>query len=503
MIWHIFRKDWRLHWKFAALLAIVQFVNALVVVKLGPFMDNRGLRSLLPLLILVTLVGIPFLVAAVVHGDAIPGERQDWLVRPVRRGNLMAAKFLFVVLAVHLPMLLADLFRSLGSGFGFGESLGAAAAHGLFALLCFSIPIFAFVSLTKNFMEAIVAGLLVFVMLVGVLFLVDQTTSRMVLLSASGLSWIPQALQATVGLAGAAVILSVQYFRRRTLAARGVGVAAVLLAALAMFLPWNTGFAVEQRLSIEPGGAAAITVAPLPKLPKDNNSIHDVSPDFVRLNLPLKFGALPAGSVLLADRAELRLRRGNVAPVRVDFGQIYPLRSTDADRPVGLSMAISGDIYRPLQDRQGDLEAGLWMTMYRKTTTYTIPALGGRARLGGLGWCQTSVNASESGVRLGCTPLEELPSCVSIELRHVPSGRSNGSWLHCEPDYTPYFDQLFIMPPNFWTAAFRDLTGQVKYNVDGSQLGEAQIVIELYQPVDHFSRTVVFASTRLRDWLPQ
>ena len=34
-----------------------------------------------------------FLIAAIVHVEAIPGVRQDWLVRPIRRGNLLLEKF--------------------------------------------------------------------------------------------------------------------------------------------------------------------------------------------------------------------------------------------------------------------------------------------------------------------------------------------------------------------------------------------------------------------------
>jgi len=203
MIWHIFKKDWKLQWKFAVMMALVQFANAALLVKLGPFQDNRSLRSLLPLMILATIAGIPFLIAAVVHQDAIPGVRQDWLVRPIRRRDLLLAKFLFVLMAVHGPMLLADLFRGLANGFALGPSLAAAASRGLFVLLAFSVPLFAFASLTRNFMEAIVAGLIVFLCFVGFLFLVDQIASRHSLVIASGLSWISETAHYLVFLAGA------------------------------------------------------------------------------------------------------------------------------------------------------------------------------------------------------------------------------------------------------------------------------------------------------------
>ena len=191
MIWHIFKKDWKLQWRFAVIMALVQFANAALLVKMSPFQDNRSLNSLMPLMILAILAGIPFLIAAVVHQDAIPGVRQDWLVRPIRRRDLLLAKLLFVLIAVHGPMLLADLFRGLANGFAFGPSLAAAASHGLFVLVAFSVPLLAFASLTRNFMEALVAGFIVFLSFVGFLFILDQTISRHSLVAASGLSWIP------------------------------------------------------------------------------------------------------------------------------------------------------------------------------------------------------------------------------------------------------------------------------------------------------------------------
>src|ERR1700674_4524461 len=140
------------------------------------------------LLTLATVAGIPLLIAAVVHQDAVPGARQDWLARPIQRKDLLLAKFLFVLLAVHGPMLLADLFRGLANGFSFGPSLAAALSRGLFVLVTFSVPLFAFASLTRNTMEALAVGLVVLLCFAGFVMVVDQTVRRQVVVGASGLS---------------------------------------------------------------------------------------------------------------------------------------------------------------------------------------------------------------------------------------------------------------------------------------------------------------------------
>ena len=88
-------------------------------------------------------------------------------------------------------------------------------------------------------------------------------------------------------------------------------------------------------------------------------------------------------------------------------------------------------------------------------------------------------------------------------LQHVPSGRRNFSQFQCQGDYAPFYNEVFTTPPPIRNIPFRDLTGLAKFPVDGAQLGESQIVIETYQPVDHFTRTVVIPSMRLKDWTAQ
>jgi hypothetical protein len=500
MIWHIFKKDWKLEWKFAALLALLQFASAALLLKLGPFADSPSMRSLWTLLTLLTMVGIPFLIAAVVHQDAIPGVRQDWLVRPIPRKHLLLAKFLFVLLAVHGPMLLADLLRGLADGFAFGPSLAAAASRGLFVLVAFSVPLFAFVSLTRNTMEAITTGFIVFLAFAGFVMLMDQMNSRTFVLGASQ-TWIRDAVQSLVGLVGAIAVLGLQYFRRRTIAARGLAAGTAVMAMLCMFLPWNPAFALQQRLSPNPGAASAVAVyfdPAIGRFPIFSGSNNE----WVNVYLPLRFENLPTDSALIADRAEVLFRdaRGG-ATSRVGFGNISIREGTDGETPFRhLQVYIPGDLYGSIQDQPGQLEIDLSLTLFRSAGVHTLPALNGRAHFAELGNCVTKINAAETDVRLGCVPLEKSPACFGLRLEHIPSGRTNPSQFQCQGNYVPYFEDLLVMPPPLRNVPFRDLSGFFKYPVDGSQLGESQIVIETYRAVDHFQRIVVVPSTRLKDW---
>jgi hypothetical protein len=500
MIWHIFKKDWKLLWKFAAMMAIVQWANAVVLVKLNPFAESVALRNLFQLLVMAMLAGIPFLIAAVVHQDPIPGVRQDWLVRPIRRKDLLLAKFLFVVLAVHGPMLIADLGRCLAFGFSFGASLGAAASHGLFVLLAFSVPLFAFAALTRNTMEAITAGLIVFLSFAA--FALIMNGHQILLLS--GLSWIEATARILVALAGGAAILGVQYFRRQTFAARGLAAATLLVAFMTFFLPWNTAFAIEQRMSPDPAAGSTIAVAFDPSMGRFQRSASMYSGgELAVVFLPLRFENLPVGSVLLSDRAEVRGHDGSELSERIASLILRQEASGGTPAAAHLVVNIPADRYQGMQDQPGEVEIRLSLTLFRSAGLHTIPALNGRLHAPDLGSCFTKMNNAETAIRLGCVPLEDRPSCATARLEHIPSGRSNPPQFQCQGSYAPFYDTLFVEPAATGNIPFRDLSGLAKYPVDGSQLAESHVVIETFQPVDHFTRTVVIPSLRLKDWTAQ
>jgi hypothetical protein len=509
MIWHIFKKDWKLQWKFAVMLALLQFANAAVLVKLG-FTDYRPLWwSLSQLLMWAALAGIPFLIVAVVHQDAIPGQRQDWLARPIKRSDLLLAKFVFVLVAVHGPMLLADLLHDLANGFAFGPSLAAAVSRGLFVLVAFSVPLLAFASLTRNIMEGIVAGLIVSLCFAGFMLLFQQTDLQRLIVGEGGLSWIREAALCLVGLAGAAAVLGLQYFRRRTIVARALAAgAAVLALLLSTFLPWNVAFALEQRLSPNPSAASAIAVSFDPGMGRYHRPYTGAGRiDFVDLHLPLRYENLSADSVLLSDRADVKWTEAGGATTSIGLGTEISIRQeiSGAEHaeyllvlvPAALYNRISTQIERASgqKNQPGQLEIELSLTLFRSKGSHAIPALNGNAQIPDLGRCTTRVDISDRGVRLFCVPLEDPPSCKRWYLRHIPTGRANPAEFYCQDlNYAPYFDALFLTPVFAWGVPFYDLS---------SVAGESQVVIETYKAVDHFTRTVVIPSTRLKDWTAQ
>lgn len=156
MIWHIFKKDWKLIWVFVAIVAAMQGITELVLARARVSDDSPMLTLLAQNLPTGLMFFTMFLIAAIVLLDAIPGLRQDWLIRPIQRRDLLLEKLLFTVIAVEGPIFLANVVLGLASGFSFRSVLLVSAERVLYLLFFLVLPIFAFASVTKNMTEAFV-----------------------------------------------------------------------------------------------------------------------------------------------------------------------------------------------------------------------------------------------------------------------------------------------------------------------------------------------------------
>jgi hypothetical protein len=144
-------------------------------------------------------------------------------------------------------------------------------------------------------------------------------------------------------------------------------------------------------------------------------------------------------------------------------------------------------------------------TLLRLSKSYAIPAIGGDERMPGLGWCQTELNDAGTVVLAKCMAAEKIPACGGVFLENPSRGTQNPEGFWCYSDYAPYSAQP--LPDAFTRFAvgvsFRDPHGLAKYPVDGPQLPQSRVVIRLYEPLAHFTRSVVISQLKLGDWQPR
>jgi hypothetical protein len=515
MIWHIFKKDFRLLWPFAAAAAALQFGVAAIFFKLGHFNSVPLLADLIDLCWILAYLGTGFLIFTAVHQDRIPGVRQDWLVRPVRRRDLLIAKFSFVILLAQGPIFAADLFQSLANGFPLRQALAAALSRAVFLFLGFSFPVFAFASLTASLTEVVVGGVAIWLGCFGILVLLTalsgggRSNQYMPVLN-TGEGWIIESARSIVALIVGSAILLLQYFRRRTLSSRVLIVAGALLWMFAFYIPWQPAFAIQRKMSLAPGVSDGIAwafepergraqIAPERLLAAKNQSTDEIA------YLPMRVTGLSTDRTLFYDKIETRLVTPDGKTIVLNHGNNLDYHREGVNDSVARGyhgIYVPRDVYNHLKDQPLQLEIDYSVTLFELSSSNALPAIGGDQRMPGAGWCKTRLDEDGDEIEFRCIQAGNGPSCGSIFLDNAKTGLRNPPRSVCNPNYAPYFGKyLYDGMSRIGTALpFHDLTGLAKYPVDASQLSDTRVVIRLFTPQDHFTRRLVLSDIRLSDW---
>lgn len=121
-VWHIFRKDVRHLWRETAIwLALVAAFTRLLIVQWNPLNSIASgpiaLYEILGLSASLAPLALMFLIARAVHGEALAGDRQFWITRPYDWKKLLAAKVLFVIVFVNVPLFVAHASMLAIAGF--------------------------------------------------------------------------------------------------------------------------------------------------------------------------------------------------------------------------------------------------------------------------------------------------------------------------------------------------------------------------------------------------
>jgi hypothetical protein len=524
MIWHIFKKDFRLRWPYGLAAAIAQFAIVAMHLKLGVFEKQRIFAAVLLVLEIMMDLGVAVLIAAVVHEDSVVGVRQDWLVRPIRRRDLVAAKLLFLLLAVQVPMLLACVIGGLANGFPFWLSLSAALSQNVYFLIGFTLPIFAFVSLTRSTSEALgVAFMIVVGSIMGLNVLVLPITgSPLGLTSNTGLAWIPLTFRFAIYFVAALAILALQYFRRATRASWLVLATSVAICLFSALLPWKVVFAFQKAIApasvqaqsiavrFDPGHLYSAAQASFARTsPISGADERDEMKEDTILHVPLVFTGIPDGSILKIDRAVARFTgpntREQIVSTRGDPGD-FEVPGDDQHnselRPVDELLHVRGGVYTRMKDAPVTLQLDYSVTLLNLSSTHAIPAVNGDLHIDGLGHCETRLNDSRTEVDLICLDVGNTSQCTTALLQDPATGLHNPPLRGCRDDYAPYFgryqppDTLVLRGVDF---DFRDPSDLIHYPVNESTVDGAQVLIKNYSVAGHFTMHLTIPAIRLAE----
>jgi hypothetical protein len=517
MIWHIFKKDAKLLWPLSALVAALH-----VCAAIPHHLIDQGSRSMQlvimgELLSAVALLGVAVVIVVAMQQDPVPGTRQDWLVRPIRHLDLALAKLLFVLLMVQLPLWVVDASIGLLNGFALSGA-GVAAAERNIQVFCeFALPAMVIGVITRSFVEAFVVAVIGLVACIAVFqVFLSLLLGIMPTLANSSMAWISDVASDLIAFGGTALVLTLQYFRRRTTLARClVGVGAALIMGVA-FVPWHLAFSMQTALSAQPAAARAIAVTFDDQAGKYRLS-RGAAPVLTSvLHVPMTFTGLPVDSSVVLDRAEVRItgldgsvlyhgksdidEGGRISAF--DLGFEISAGHTGGTDHFYQRIALPADVYSRLANRQVRMAIDYSLTLFGASGTYALPAAAARESFPGLGRCTTGIDALGADVTFGCMSTARLPLCYTAFLEQPATGVRNPQLHVCLPNYTPAF--MGSLWPDALSRAggtvrFLDLSGMVRYPLDGSKLADAKLIITTFEPHDHFTRHVDTPAVRLAD----
>ena len=236
-VWHIFRKDVRHYWREGAVSILLMAAFAWNEMRRWNPADayvfgfNRFLSTGLPIILL--MLSWWLVVARVVQGESLVGDRQFWITRPYEWKKLLAAKVLFVLLFVNLPLLIADVFLLARAGFMPGAYVRGLLWMQVPILLFLLLPVAALATVTATVVQMLLALLAIALYMIGIAALSSEIPS-------ADFSSGTEDLQGAVLIGTCLAVLMWQYHQRRTLRSRWVlGGAAVVVLFMIVVTPYR------------------------------------------------------------------------------------------------------------------------------------------------------------------------------------------------------------------------------------------------------------------------
>jgi hypothetical protein len=492
MSWHIFRKDLKLLLRMVIGVGLINLMQRVNLSSAGLFF--RASMSpqvfLSGVLEFISLLATGALIVMVVQEDPIPGLRQDWLVRPIRRIDLLLSKILFVALMVQCPILLIEVGQCLAAGFPIGPSLAAPLSRSAWMFLAMDLPVLAFATLTRSLVQA--AGAALATAFGFTIFAAATTFYRY---SAVQI-WINLLAQLAWGLAGVGVVLALQYYRRKTTRARWMYGAAALAWLFFPFLPWKPAFAIEKRLSPQPAAANPIRIVFDPAFGKFHGQSAGVHfgafgpTNDVGVPAPLR--TIGLGEDQLLEVNEMSGRLTGPGATEIDVGNQLGSPFIGAGGSYE-TVWVPEEVYNRVKDQPVRIVMEYSLTLVQATPPQTIPAEGGDRWMEGVGRCATRGSAKGTYVELGCLFPGRAP-CLAFSVTYPGAGQRPDRNPACGRDYAPYVDHV---EGDSISRFARELP------IMESQWKDAQVVLTAYHAAAHFTRQVVIPNIRLSDWRPE
>jgi hypothetical protein len=473
----IFRKDLRHLWPQAAIFLGFLLVGALT----DPAYARLRLSTLAPLAWTASMLACWNLAIAVVHQERLVGDHQSWRTLPYPLGALLAAKLLFLLVCVNVPLLLMQAGVQAAVGIPLLQQPSALLWRQFFITVFVLVPSVAIAATTRSLRQAIVVTLVTLVSFqmshafsypgIPVPVLIPDWTP-------SPSYWLTDAVMACVSLTFGSAILYVQYFRRAPFVARMILAGGIVLSLLAAKLePLGKQVALQNLLSSNCAACGAMRVS----LDLRARSVYnlpflwDRGDRMARVALPIRVEGLPAGLEPLIPNWPAEL-----------WCQGRRLEAVIKEYPPGQSW-LAVDMHPSFSTRymrqRVDLDGSMELILFARRDSLPVTT-GDRVAVPGVGVCGLAPDAQGS-VTLQCyTPARQ--AALALEF---PGGGKQ--WLVGRSTVDEY------SPSSFQFAPLEKITGPVSF-ANTAEFSRLRLITE--QPAFHIRTRFHIGGIRLWDY---
>ena len=430
------------------------------------------------------------------------------MTRPYTWRRLLAAKALFIILFVTLPLLAAQCAILAATGFAPTSYLPGLLWKQLGLTVVFVLPAFALATIARGLVQ-----FATFAIVFGVCWI----AWTVVIYSTRGPAgdWVQQSILGAIIAAGALAALFRQYARRTTYASCGILMcAAALMIATGALVPWSSVAALREGSSASssessivlgldtnqrgsPGELANATSGLL-------RNLRTPQPGSVEIDLPISVTGLADGVDLDIGRMTVTMARPAVSTWGLNGLDLLPLDRSVAfvRRSPGLYMLglpAPQSFFDAVKSGTVDCRISMDLTLFSDVSAIPLPAEGTTIEVPGLGSCSSRLS---NRWRFVCASPLRMPA--RIVLQPLPLG-------NCIPDrdrvlyeqisrvtwgdwYSPFPAEFGFSPlTSFWFEA----------GPPRKDCGSSSFSIIPQRSVAHFHRDLVIPDLRLADYAIQ
>ncbi len=394
---HIFAKDARRFWPeivisiaitaaFARIYPNQWLTPGLYAVSgWGGFAGPQGLQLLATVLAVLVPVSWLLLIARVIQGESLVGDRQFWVTRPYEWKQLLAAKMVFLLVFLYLPFVSAQLALLAEAGFHPFSYIPGLLFNLLLVTGVLVTPLFAIATVTSTFAHGIVAviGVLLGFVCFGILSTLLAGLGFGVRVSTPNSDYF--SIPILLCVCGAAI--AVQYASRRLWLSRLLLIG-LFLAFGAETLAPSDGGAVDRAYAAKAGSQESPV-----RITLFQDATHQVTgipadrDKHVQINLPVQISGVADGSMMMPNDVRVSIDAPNGIHWTSPWQAIYNYHYLPGPQESNVAFDIDRSVYEKVKSTPVQLQLTLALTQTQAGEATQIPLLATDFSVPGFGLC--------------------------------------------------------------------------------------------------------------------